>query len=368
MEENFLKKKNVEKEEKKKRGLLFILGKRIRNGRLLFLIVAFLLTLVGLSASTYAWFTSNYTVSVSEIDVNISSGAGIQISTNATDWKSIVTVTDITDNKYGDAVNQVPTGTAQMNPVSTVADPDVNATTKTTGLKMYRGTITNDVTTGTMYLNSEALTDGATGNLDYIAFDLFVKSDFKVAKQVYLTGGTGIKAGNPNTQIEYAGRMGFVINGNLPSSSTATNLQNIKSTAQNSTVIIYEPNYDVHTANGVQNRNNNYSSYVGAVTESGNASPATYYGVKAAFSYDSEDTTNHPGIPLDDTNSARFALVTPSITTTAANTNKTQFVTLQPGVTKMRVYMWIEGQDIDCENTASGGQVKFNLGFTVDES
>ena len=87
MEENFLKKKNVEKEdENKKRGLLFILGKRIRNGRLLFLIVAFLLTLVGLSASTYAWFTSNFTVSVQQIDVNVSSGSGIQISTNAVDW------------------------------------------------------------------------------------------------------------------------------------------------------------------------------------------------------------------------------------------------------------------------------------------
>ena len=358
------------------KGFLFILGKRIRNGRLLFLILAFLFTLVGLSASTYAWFTSNFTVSVQEIDVNVSSGSGIQISTNATDWKSLVTLTDITTNKYAAAVNQVPASTAQMNPVSTVAAPDYSATTKTTGLKMYRGTITNDVTTGQMYLNSEALTDGATGNNDYIAFDLFIKLDFKVAKQVYLTGGTGIIAGNPNTHIEYAGRMAFVINGNAASSTDASDLQDIKGTAANGNTVIkiYEPNYDVHTATGVQNRNNNYALqtdgqtvYTAAVTETGNANPATYYGVKAAFTYDANDLTNHPGVPLNSTDSAKFALVTPDITTASGNTTRTAFMTLQPGVTKLRVYMWIEGQDIDCENNASGGQVKFNLGFTVDE-
>ena len=36
------------------------------------------------------------------------------------------------------------------------------------------------------------------------------------------------------------------------------------------------------------------------------------------------------------------------------------------GATKYRVYMWIEGQDIDCENNASGTDLEFNLSFSLD--
>jgi hypothetical protein len=252
-----------------------------------------------------------------------------------------------------------------MNPVSTVATPFTTATTKSEGLHMYRGSITNDVTTGAMCLNSVSLTDGATGNNDYVAFDLFIKLDFKTAKQVYLTSGTGIVAGNPNTHIEYAGRMGFVVQGNAASSSSAADLQDLKG---HTNVIIYEPNYDVHTANGVQNRNNNYASYVSTVTETGNSDPATYYGVLSEFNYDSANATTNPCIALDSTDSAKFALVTPDITTTAGNTTKTAFLTLQPGVTKIRVYMWIEGQDIDCENNATGSNIVFNVQLSTESS
>ena len=40
--------------------------------------------------------------------------------------------------------------------------------------------------------------------------------------------------------------------------------------------------------------------------------------------------------------------------------------TLTAGITKVRVYMWIEGQDVDCENTASGTDISYNLQFTID--
>ena len=34
----------------------------------------------------------------------------------------------------------------------------------------------------------------------------------------------------------------------------------------------------------------------------------------------------------------------------------------------MRIYMWIEGQDVDCENNASGGDLTFNLQFSSSSS
>ena len=41
---------------------------------------------------------------------------------------------------------------------------------------------------------------------------------------------------------------------------------------------------------------------------------------------------------------------------------------LSAGVTKVRVYMWVEGQDVDCEDNASGGTVSYNLSFSIDET
>ena len=369
MEESFLVKKNKQEEEKnKKKGLLFVLGKRIRSGRFALLLVAFLFTLVGLSMSTYAWFTSNFTVSVQQIDVNVSSGAGIQISTNARDWKSIITLDDITTNKYTGAVNQVPGSSAQINPVSTIATAYANATTPSQGLKMFSGSIVNDVTDGTIYLDTALLTDSNSGG-DYIAFDLFLKLDFASDKQVYLTDTTGITAGSPNTFIEYAGRMGFVVNGHTTSADTVEHMTALKGATN---VLIYEPNYNVHTANGLANGRDNYGittygsgSAATAYATSGSQPAVPYYGVISAFQYDGEHSNT--GTPLDSTDPTKFAAVTPAIQTVSGNSTRTAFLTLSPGVTKIRVYMWIEGQDIDCENTASGGQVVFKLGFTVDE-
>ena len=357
MNENEVKKN--EEEKKKKRGILFLLGSRVRKGRLLFLLVAFMLTLVGLSVSTYAWFTSNFTVSVQEIEVNVSSGSGIQISTNAKDWKSIITVQDITENAYSAATNQVPTDGDEMNPVSTVKAVDVDATTASAGLHMYKGTIVNDENTGVMYLNSVSETDGS--NSDYVAFDLFIKMDFSEAKRVYFTGTTGVVGGDPNTRIQYSSRMGFVVQGHDESSATETTLRNLKGDT-NAPVYIYEPNYDVHTANGLANGRNNYN--ITDRTQEGNATPAQYYGVKNTFAYDPE--VEGSGTVLNDQTPSKFEVVTPDYKTTLANTQPFDFIDLQPGVTKLRVYMWVEGQDIDCENTASGGEITFNLGFTVE--
>ncbi len=379
MDENYLVKKSKKEEEKrKKRGLLYLLG--IKNRRLFLLIIAFIFTIVILSTSTYAWFTSNYTVTVQPIDVQVSSGSGIQISTDAVNWKSMITLADIQAG-YTGGVNKVPT--AEMSPVSTVKTAYADATTYSQGLKMYKGTIVNDVNSGVMYLDSVQELDTSTTEKNYIAFDLFLKMDFKATEQVqtqqvYFTSSTGIDTyGNANTYIEYAGRMGFVVQGTQPSSTAVDTLRHLKGATS---VTIYEPNYDVHTANGLINGAANYGitgfTPSGATqetpyTQADNAQAVPYYGVKAAFEYDdTEDPTAQgytpSGTRLNSTDENKFALVTPDYQTTANNTSTFPFMSLGPGVTKIRVYMWIEGQDIDCENTASGGNVEFSLGFTLE--
>ena len=64
-----------------------------------------------LVTSTYAWFTSNKTVKIANIDVNVAAASGIQISTDAVVWKTLISTTDIstgyTAGSYVDK-NQLP--------------------------------------------------------------------------------------------------------------------------------------------------------------------------------------------------------------------------------------------------------------------
>ena len=40
---------------------------------------------------------------------------------------------------------------------------------------------------------------------------------------------------------------------------------------------------------------------------------------------------------------------------------------LKAGITKVRMYRWIEGQDVECEDDASGSNIAFDLQLTVKE-
>ena len=42
-------------------------------------------------------------------------------------------------------------------------------------------------------------------------------------------------------------------------------------------------------------------------------------------------------------------------------------MTLQAGITKVKVYMWVEGQDVDCENSASGSDISFSFELSIKE-
>ena len=78
-----------EERNKKKRRKIFL-------SLLLILFVGVILT-----ASTYTWFTANRQVTVENLDVNVSTSAGLQISVDAMDWKTVVTKEDIIDRKDG---------------------------------------------------------------------------------------------------------------------------------------------------------------------------------------------------------------------------------------------------------------------------
>ena len=91
-------------------------------------------------------------------------------------------------------------------------------------------------------------------------------------------------------------------------------------------------------------------------TSTTGAAPLSYYGVKAAIT---------KPVPLNSKAEASFAEVTPSIQTKASNDASNKVFDLKKGITKVRIYMWVEGQDVDCENNASGSDITYDVQFSI---
>lgn len=309
------------------------------------LILLLFLTVVMFSTATYAWFTANQTVTVSSLDVNVEASNGLQISADATNWKTIISNADLTQG-YTGSTNMLP---AQVSAVSTDGQVD----TTTGHLNMYKGDVGADDTTGDYNITATKSTEASGSTGDFIAFDLFLKVDQD--KEIYLTTSSKVtaKEGTDDKGLKNTARVGFVTLGTGTSDSSVTTLQGLNN-AISSKAIIWEPNADTHTSYGTAEGTLYGIDTTGATT--------TYYGLTQAIG---------TAIPLKDaltgTNTTYTTQVTPNLSTAADYTQSQVIFSLKAGVTKIRVYMWIEGQDIDCENNASGTDISYTLQFSISK-
>ena len=331
-----------------------------RKKRFRSLILLLFLSIIMFGVSTYAWFTANRMVTINTLNVHVEASNGLQISTNASDWKSVITNADITTNAYSTHMNMVP---ANVTAVST--NGDVN--TSTGKLKMYKSVIGNDATTGKYNITTELDTEakGSTGN--FIAFDIFLRVDSN--QTIYLTTGSNVvtKANTDDKGLKNSARVAFVKLGHGNSTDIVDNLVDLDNEIA-SKAIIWEPNTDTHSPLVVSQVAGEYGVILGNREEDteNNITPDTYtnyYGVKREIStaVDLIDLVNG-------TDTTNAELVTPNIRTVASNTTYQQVFNLTTGVTKFRVYMWIEGQDIDCENNATGSDISFNVQLSTESS
>lgn len=325
--------------------------KRKKKSKKIFIaILMILFSGVVLTASTYAWFTANKTVTVEQIEVNVAASNGLQISVDATSWKTLVSNADIqgAGTTYTGAVNQLPT--TSIVPTSSIGEID----TATGFMKMFKGDIISNAT-GTNILKAERSTEThSTTTGDFIAFDLF----FQVTEDtpVYLTDASKVIAVGASKGIENAARVAFVEQGNAAAGTAVGTVQALKSDGT-TPAIIWEPNTDVHKPAAVVAALSTY----GITTSEAGAARINYNGVKAPI-------PEGENIPLNSTKEEYFSAVTPKLTSVAAGIPNTAYLplfTLKAGTTKVRIYMWVEGQDVDCENNASGSSLAYNLQFSV---
>ncbi|MBR3199348.1 MAG: hypothetical protein IKG27_04975 [Bacilli bacterium] len=325
--------KTKERKNKRRRKLLIPL----------FLSTFFLLT------TTYAWFSANRMVSIESLQVHVQADGGLEVSTNAIDWKQVVTVQDIMEarTKYPNSINQIP---YQMSPVSTGGGIGEGK------LELFLGNATNDQSSDFILVaNREIETEsfGEESEGSFVAFDVFFR--VKSSKELYLDGTSKIEyTGESQSGIENATRIAFLVEG---SSEDVPNIsQNLKGAT---TAIFWEPNYDVHTEYGV----NHASTTYGLTTTQTGAAILPYDGVISnilmsdSVPISSANMTSYP---------AFFRSMNMDIATPKAGGPNQKILDLAPSVTKVRIYMWIEGQDVDCEDYASYGDITFDLKFTTN--
>ena len=322
--------------------------------RIFYLLILLAFTSLMLSTTTYAWFTTNRIVTVGNIDIKVQTEGSLEISADGTDWKALVdynNIISVHDTNYRTSINQLP---SYIKPVSTTGTLDPNGL-----MQMYLGVISNDeegnyTVTSTKETDKEENGEETTGN--YIAFDIFLRTTS--TKDLYLTNESKIFYNGTSTGTENATRVAFIVEGNTPTGTSLDTIQSL-STQNTNNVYIWEPNYDTHTPNGIANARSVY----GITTTETNGQPLAYDGIKTTFTEPVElskaTSTIYPNY---------FETVNPKIKTTKNYTEFQPLFTLIEGITKVRVYMWLEGQDVDCENNASIGNLTLALQFSTNPS
>ena len=334
--------KNKELEEEKKTD----------RRRVKYLLLLLLLTAVMLSTSTYAWFTTNRIVSVNSLNVKVQTEGSLEIYPDGTNWGTQTNYEEIINvhsGTYPTSVNQLP---AYIKPVSTGGNIDNNGY-----MEMFLGTVSSNDNGDYALVASRSIEEegnGETSNGNFTVFDLFIR----VTKDndLYLTDESQLIYNGDTTGTENAMRVAFVVEGNVPAGSNLGTIQSLKTTESNN-VYIWEPNYNTHTPSGITNAHDVY----GITTSSVDNKSLNYDGIirniEEEILINRANANNYPNY---------FKNVNPNIKTVKGYSGYQNLFRLSAGITKIRVYMWLEGQDVDCENNASIGNLGLTLQFSTN--
>lgn len=412
-------KKNEQKNSKKRLNSLILL-------------VAF--TAIMLIVSTYAWFTTQKNVSLSNLTGVVKVAEGLEISLDADSWSqeidfSTISATELKQRYGASEHNVVP---SELIPASTDGKEGIDAAE----IPFYRGKATEvskkwqlEIPAGTAGTGGAAPLAKDLGKLEgvgstltssdnafpgYYAIDLFLRNsgitdaDTQGTTKEILQLSKGSKVtvlstgGDATTGLQNTPRIAFALyNG---SASVTANQEAIlgavtggSATIQD--VAIWEPNANAHVDTIVTNYNDmtwkdaDASGYLAATATAGKAKytateiiptyalTANSLGKTYADLYNWDGTTNAglakqialqtnadaTGLDyaknLISVNTAETVIQTKNASGTATN-----FEMLKNTTLRLRMYVWLEGQDPDCVNYAShGGGIELNIGLCKGE-
>ena len=153
--------------------------------------------------------------------------------------------------------------------------------------------------------------------------------------------------------LKNASRIAFVNEGNKPADAAVNTIYALNG-ATETDVVVWEPNYDAHTSYGVTQASTVYG--IKTLSAGTGNTKVEYKGVKAPVQTKELTYTDDNYVKVD------------TIGTLATPTSYTAIFSLATGITKMRIYFWVEGQDVDCENNASGTGISLNIALSQNSA
>jgi len=307
--------------------------KTVKKRALISAIAMLIVSAIALTSSTFAWFSMSKKAEIEQMDLTVTSPEGILISANAKAWTSTLTPAQIfpdgttTDrmNAYDGNINFLPT---DLKPVSIAFVQAMGS------LPKVCTTTLNDRGQGTVVeLNQTTITADAGG---FVAFDLFVK--LAENKTVYFDESVFTDTSGQKTltalRVAFQNIQTFAINAD-PATVTAARAMG---TTKMLEVDALHRSDDAIAAGAADNTKltTKYLSYSG----SGNVDKNSVF------------TT--------------MGVDTGATLVTGDQSKDAKSLSLNAGITKLRIYIWIEGQDVDCRNSIGGAQLGVALKFTID--
>ncbi len=371
-------------------------SKRIRN-----LIVICALTAIVLSVSTYAWFIGMRTVNVSSFDVEIASTDSLMLSLDGETWDSTINISQTTFSTSSYTGNTNNWGGRGLLPMSSVGAMDTGASR----MKIFEKASLS-TTPGGFRLMASRVHNYEVGKAEqdgYVVFDLFIKNfsgtqylpalNVLDEEPIYLTVDSEVTVaadGVEDTGIENSVRVAFAQIGRVDgTTTTAATITGITCTGGGDvtgicrTAQIWEANDRDHVDDAI-------SWYdTSCIKRSGtDVTSTTSYGsgncglVIDGVAYPtyavSDDIGSEDNVDIYDgaaynsyTGSSPLLTSYDYFTDTEkllTGTTRPTFMTLAPNsITKVRIYIYIEGQDIDNYDFASiGRKIAVKFGFTKE--
>ena len=351
-----MKKRKKNKQSKNK------IIKYIKNDKHRFFMSILVIFFLGilLIFSAYAWFSTSLNVKIKTFNMIVSRNSGLSLSFDAINYDQSIEISeDMLINKLAETYpNNLSQWSANgLIPVSSPGITDSNnyffEIYKSSGVKYKNRDLEKGYITTIRSLENQRLSVS-----NYIAFDLFLKNETgsPISDNLYLEQGTEFIMTSESDEemvgLVNSARIGFVKVGSVPHNTPADVIQNL--TCNNDCQsIIYEPNSINHSAMSIER-----AKKFGINLKDGREFP-TYAYKKAGGPFELTNTISG-SVGLD----YNYFQLQETISTNAFSE---PLFTIPDGITKMRVYVWIEGQDIDSlETDSKGAEVSISINFIKD--
>jgi hypothetical protein len=388
--------------------LRHFINSKHRKRKILCLLVVIFITSITLAVETYAWFVGIAVAAVSPFNISVSTGEGLELSLDGNTWNNSLTISQSSiENAYTGNTNKWPTN--GLSPVSSAGQIDdtvsrlilyekYSITSTPGGYRLMTSRINN-------YTSKESSTELITEQDGYLVFDLFIRngtaSYYKTEynnldnEEVYLTNNSQVvstSSGAVDYGIANSLRIGFFEIGRVASSSSADVIRSIQCTNNSANVTglcnidtngetwnIWEPNDDKHDSalvtqfNRVCKKRTSATEYsTTSCTALTTTSKVNTYVVNDMItsldSVDIYDGLNNYNTSITNEKLKNIEVFSDSEDKSVTGVNrKSIFKLASNSVTKVRVYIYLEGQDVDnYDLIANTYQIRVNFGFTKD--